>query len=171
MKNNKIVEYNFRNNTLVKGQVDINTVWPTLLPPFISKDKACGVYETLMKTDINKTYWKNKYYKGCKRIAKKEYDANLTTYIGMVNKYKDEYTKEIGDRKNIELEIAKYEKLLEAKKMEMRKYEKELETVKNTPCTTNTPISNSKKQITVYESEPQKYYEIHSKNVNSCFKV
>ena len=168
MKNNKLVEYNFANNTLIKGPVDITSVWPTLLPPFISKDKACSVYETLMKSNSDKKHWKNKYYKGCKRIAKKEYDANLNTYIGMVNKYRDEYIKESGDRKNIELEIAKYEKLLEAKKLEMNKYEKELETVKNAPCP---PSNNSKKKITVYESDPQKYYEIHSKNVNTCFKV
>ena len=169
MKNNKLVEYNFNNNTVIKGPVDITSVWPTLLPPFISKDKACGVYEILMKTNSDKKYWEGKYYKGCKRIAKKEYDANLTTYIGMVNKYRDEYIKEEGDRKNIETEIAKYEKLLEAKKAEMSKYEKELDTVKNAPCPTS-GNSNIKKSIVVYEDKPT-YYDINSKEVNSCFPV
>jgi hypothetical protein len=188
MKNNKLVEYNFLNNTIVRGPIDITTIWATLLPPFIPKSKACGVYEKLMKDNKD---WKGMYYKECKRISKKEYDTNLKTYISLVDKYRDEYNKEEGDRKNIEKEIAKYEKGLEAKKVEMSKYEKKLDDIKNMKCKgdetcsdksknvpackTNATSRNNKKSIVVYENEDisigPKFYEIDSKEVNNCLPL
>jgi hypothetical protein len=188
MKNDKLVEYNFSTNSIMKGPINIIDVWTTLLPPFLPKNKVCSVYEKLMKSDTNKQYWETKYYKECKHITKKEYDTNLNNYKLLVDRYKNEYMKEEDDRKKMEIEITKYKKLLNDKKKEMTADEEKLTRIKAIPCKddatcsdksvqkkickTKSNINSGKKQIIVYEKssifEPLKFYQVNSQEINTC---
>lgn len=174
MKNNKMIEYNFNSNIVVKGPVDISSVISILLPPFISKDKACGVYGRLMKLLPKNKYWETMYYTECKRITMKEYKMNLDNYRNIVKRYEDTYKKEMGDSRKIDVEISKYEKLLKDKQTELKTYKDKLLELGSTPCkdeVCQTPPKCTSKSILVYEGDDvnaQHFYQVDKEVLKSC---
>lgn len=175
MKNDKLIEYNFSNNSVIKGPIDINSVFDSLLPPFVSKDKECAVYEQLMKRFPKEKYWEKMYYSSCKNISKKEYDINLENYNKIIKNYENRYNKETIDSKKMEVEIAKYEKLLEDKKKELSSYKGKLFELKNLPCPPDEKCPESPKcktkQIIVYDQgdvNAQQFYQVDKDVLKSC---
>jgi hypothetical protein len=175
MKNNKMIEYNFNTNVVVKPPVDISSIISVLLPPFISKDKACSVYGRLMKLLPKNKYWKTMYYTECKNITMKEYKINLDNYHKIVKRYEDTYKKEMGDSKKIDLEISKYEKLLKDKQIELKTYTDKLLELGSTPCkdeVCQTPPKCKSKSILVYENDDnvnaQQFYQVDKELLKSC---
>lgn len=174
MKNNKMVEYNFSSNSIVKGPLEISSVLPILLPPFIPRDKVCPVYERLMKLLPNNKYWEMMYYTECKRITMKEYEMNLENYRNIVKRYEETYNKEMGDSKKMEMEIAKYEKLLKDKQTELKSYKDKLLEIGNVPCKDEvcpTPSTCKSKSILVYEKDDvnaQQFYQVDKKLLKNC---
>jgi hypothetical protein len=196
MKNDKLIQYDFSNNSMVKGPISIATIWNTLLPPFTSREGACKIYEILVNMykegDERKTYWNKKYYSECKRIAKTEYEVNLDNYKKLVKKYKEDYNKEVQDLKQIELQISQYEKELTKKKKEWQSYEQKYLDIKMKPCKKDDVCSDKsvkvpkcklppaipakdpkKKQIIIKEYDTKtanrKFYEMNSQNMENCY--
>jgi hypothetical protein len=150
MKNEKLIEFNFSNNSIVKGPINITEIWEYLLPPFSSVDKVCSIYAKLMKSsDKRREHWEKKYYKECKRVAKKEYDANLQTYNKIVNRAQNEYNKDISDKQKIESNISRYEKLLKNKKKEQSSYEKKLNELKAMTCKGDETCSDARVKVPI----------------------
>jgi hypothetical protein len=174
MKNDKMVEYNFSTNSIVKGPIEISSVLNILLPPFISRDKVCPVYERLMKVLPNNKYWEMMYYTECKRITMKEYEMNLENYRNIVKRYEETYNKEMEDSKKMEVEIAKYEKLLKDKQEELKGYKDKLLEIGNVPCKDEvcaTPPTCKSKSILVYENDDvnaQQFYQVDKKLLKNC---
>ena len=175
MKNDKLIEYNFSTNSVVKGPIDISNVFDSLLPPFVSKNKECAVYERLMNRFPKEKYWEKMYYTSCKSISKKEYDINVENYHKIVKRYEDRYNKETGDSKRMEVEIAKYEKLLEDKKKELSSYKGKLFELKNLPCPPEEkcpqPPKCKTKQVVVYDQgdvNAQQFYQVDKDVLKSC---
>ena len=169
-----MVEYNFSSNSIVKGPLEISSVLPILLPPFIPRDKVCPVYERLMKLLPNNKYWEMMYYTECKRITMKEYEMNLENYRNIVKRYEETYNKEMGDSKKMEMEIAKYEKLLKDKQTELKSYKDKLLEIGNVPCKDEvcpTPSTCKSKSILVYEKDDvnaQQFYQVDKKLLKNC---
>jgi hypothetical protein len=174
MKNNKMIEYNFNSNIVVKAPVDISSVISILLPPFISRDKACSVYERLMKLLPSNKYWETMYYTECKHITMKEYKMNLDNYRNIVKRYEDTYNKEVGDSRKMDVEISKYEKLLKDKQTELKTYKDKLLELGSTPCkdeVCQTPPKCTSKSILVYEGDDvnaQQFYQVDKGVLKSC---
>jgi uncharacterized Fe-S cluster protein YjdI len=175
MKNDKLIEYNFSSNSVVKGPIDINSVFDLLLPPILSKNKACAAYERLMNRFPKQKHWEKLYYSSCKSISKKEYDINLENYHKIVKRYEERYNKETSDSKKMEVEIAKYEKLLEDKKKELTDYKGKLFELKNLPCPPDEkcpePPKCKTKQIVVYDKgdvNAQQFYQVDKDVLKSC---
>ncbi len=190
-KNDKFVEYNFANKSIVKGPANISTEFGYLLPPFSAKNELCNTYERLSKLS---KYWMDKYYKECKKILKKEYDVNLNTYKGLVDKYSKDLNKSKKDSKSIKEQVDSFAKALEKKRNEMIQLENKLLDIKSKPCKkddictdkkvkrsicteevqkTIIPSKINKKQIIIKEKDIKeinpKYYEIDSRNVEKCY--
>jgi hypothetical protein len=179
MKNDKLIEYNFSSNSVILGPIEIlsSTTFSSLLPPFIPKYKACAVYERLMRTFPKEKHWEMMYYNSCKSISKKEYDMNLENYHKIVKRYEERYNKESGDSKKMEIEIAKYEKLLEDKKKELQDYRGKLFELKNLPCPADEKCPDlpkcKSKQIVVYDQgdvNAQNFYQLDKEALKSCMK-
>jgi hypothetical protein len=174
MKNDKMIEYNFSNNSIVKGPLEISSVLNVLLPPFIPRDKVCPVYERLMRILPNNKYWEKMYYTECKRITMKEYEMNLENYRNIVKRYEDTYNKDVADSRKMEAEIAKYEKLLKDKQEELKGYKDKLLELGNTPCKDEvcpTPPTCKSKSILVYEKDDvnaQQFYQVDKKVLKNC---
>jgi len=175
LKNDKLIEYNFNNNSVVRGPIDISSVFDLLLPPFLSKNKACVVYEKLMNRFPNNKYWADMYYSSCKRISKKEYEMNLDNYHKIIKRYEDTYNKETTVGKKMEVEIAKYEKLLEEKKKELSTYKGKLFELQNLPCPADEKCPEAPKcktkQIVVYDEgdiNAQQFYQVDKNVLKSC---
>lgn len=175
MKNDKLIEYNFSNNSVVRGPIDINSVFDLLLPPFLPENKICATYERLMNRFPKEKHWEKMYYGSCKSISKKEYDMNLENYHKIVKRYEDRYNKESGDSKKMEVEIAKYEKLLEDKKKELSSYKGKLFELKNLPCPKEEKCPEKPKcktkQVVVYDQgdvNAQQFYQVDKDVLKSC---
>lgn len=197
MKNDKLIQFDFASNSMVKGPIQLTSVWDKLLPPFTPRESVCGAYEKIMNLykdgDERKVYWKEKYYNECKRIAKTEYEVNVENYKKLVEKYKVEYNKEKTDRKKIEADIAAYQQKLKEKKKEWKKHESAYLDIRMKPCKkddvcseksvkvptcTTPPVAvpkkdSNKKQIIVHEMDRQKlekkFYEMNSANMENCY--
>jgi hypothetical protein len=175
MKNDKLIEYNFSNNSVVRGPIDINSVFDLLLPPFLPENKVCATYERLMNRFPKEKHWEKMYYGSCKSISKKEYDMNLENYHKIVKRYEDRYNKESVDSKKMEVEIAKYEKLLEDKKKELSSYRGKLFELKNLPCPKEEKCPEKPKcktkQVVVYDQgdvNAQQFYQVDKDVLKSC---
>lgn len=195
LKNDKLIEYNFNRNEVIKGPIDIINEFPYLLPPFSAKNRECGVLENIIKIygDRKSIYdWSKKYYKVCKRVIKKEYDINLETYKKLVDKYNSDYTKEKQNNEAIIKQIEDFEKKLEQKRKELKDFENRMIDIRVKPCKKNDICSDKKvkpsvckddspfipsniinrKQIVVLEkdkkSRKNKFYEINPNKVNNC---
>lgn len=197
MKNDKLIQFDFNSNTIAKGPVQISSVWDKLLPPFISKSGVCKVYEKLVeqfkKDQEKQKYWNKKYYRECKRIAKTEYEVNLENYRKLVDKYNEDFKKDSGDLKEIESQIALFEKALADKKAQFREYENKYLDIKMKPCknddvcsdktipvptckvTSNfvRPVDPTKKQIVVKEYDtstaPRAFTDLNTNNMENCY--
>jgi hypothetical protein len=196
LKNDKLIEYNFDRNEVIKGPIDISSEFPYLLPPFSSKDRECGVLENILKIYGNKggaEAWNSKYYKSCKRVVKKEYEVNLKTYKELVDKYERDLMNERQSNENIQKQIKDFEKKLAQKRKELKKIEEKLVDIRIKPCKPDEVCSDksvmrrkclesvepinpreiNKKQIVVQEKiskeRSAKFYELNPNKVNNCY--
>ncbi len=188
-KNDKLIEFNFANKSIVKGPIDISMEFGYLLPPFSAKSQVCKVYEKLSNLS---QYWKNKYYKQCKRIVKQEYELNLGTYKKLVDQYNEQVDKSKADAEKIKKQVEAFEKALENKRNEMLKLENKLLEIRSKPCKKDevckdgnvkrTMCSDTKKvvnkrdgtkQIIIKEKQEERsnpnYNEVDSRKVETCF--
>jgi hypothetical protein len=101
---------------------------------------------------------------------------NLENYHKIVKRYEDRYSKETGDSKKMEVEISKYEKLLEDKKKELQEYRGKLFELKNLPCPPDEKCPEKPKcktkQIVVYDQgdvNAQQFYQVDKDLLGSCF--
>jgi hypothetical protein len=174
MKNDKFVEYNLSNNTIVKGPLDILNTLNMLLPPFLPVSRVCEVYERLMKRFPFNQYWEKMYYTECKRITKKEYETNLNNYRNIVNSYKETYGKEFGDNTKMVLELNKMQKLINDKQQKLKGYKDKLLELETKPCTDDKcdeiPKCKSK-SVLVYENgdvNAQQFYQVDKSVLKNC---
>ncbi len=190
-KNDKFIEFNFANKSIVRGPADISSEFGYLLPPFSAKNQLCKVYERLSK--LNKT-WMGKYYKACKKVVKKEYDVNLNTYKTLVDKYNKELNKTKEEKRKIKERVDAFAKALEKKRTELINLDAKLLDIKTKPCKRDevcldkkvkreicteeipkviVPGKINKKQIIVKEKDIKdinpKFYEIDSRNIEKCY--
>lgn len=190
-KNDKYIEYNFANNTIVQGPSDISNEFKYLLPPFSAKNRVCKVLENL--STLNNE-WLDLYYKECKGIIKKEYNANLETYKGLVNQYTNDYNKTKEEKRKIKEKIDAFAKALEKKRDELIAMENKLLDIRTKPCKRDEicldkkikreicteeipkviePGKINKKRIIVKEKDVKnikpKFYELDSRNIEKCY--